>query len=101
MFVCSVFACLALFPFVLVVCVSREDVMTYVFITVSKASQSMKKYLRNMFNLDENQWHREFEAEDKSAPYQTFVLQILQNSNVSYVNVNAGYKTNNPVSIHE
>lgn len=66
---------------------------------VSKASQSMKKYLRNMFNLDENQWKREFESEDNSAPYQTFILQILQNSNVSYVNVNAGYKTNNPVNM--
>lgn len=53
-----------------------------------------------MFNLDENQWKREFEMEDKSAPYQTFILQILNNSRVSYVNVNAGYKTNAPVSIY-
>lgn len=59
----------------------------------------MKKYLRNMFNLDENQWKREFEMEDNSAPYQTFILQILNNSRVSYVNINAGYKANSPVSI--
>lgn len=59
----------------------------------------MKKYLRDMFHLDENQWKREFEMEDKNAPYQTFVLQILNNSRVSYANVNAGYKVNSPVSI--
>lgn len=59
----------------------------------------MKKYLRDMFQLDENQWQREFEMEHKSAPYQTFVLQVLNNTKVSYVNVNAGYKVNAPVSI--